>query len=317
MKNLKDLKEDILNNNLKNFYIFWGEDYGLRHHYCEEITKRFGAKRLTLLDEVNQLRDVKSSGGLFVTKKVFIIYNDVDFAKMKVKEIHKLINNLKHEILICCYSDNLNNSNLFKEYDDNITYFPCVQSKIALQFVDSEIKLDMTSKEQLARDCDNNYSSILLECDKIRSYANEKNVSEQEAYDTLYNNNQLMFKPIKFNYAYMMDDVLKGNFKGLSFWYQLIKLTCNEDFWIYVENIVQDLCIAYLIKKHGRKNGSELCWNYKFNWGRTVAIRDYIIPYSDEQILDMMYLTSNMDSLIKNGSLDKEKAIDYFLCLVI
>ena len=30
MKNLKDLKEDILANKINKFYVFYGEDFGLR-----------------------------------------------------------------------------------------------------------------------------------------------------------------------------------------------------------------------------------------------------------------------------------------------
>ena len=37
MKQLKDLKEEILANNIKNFYVFYGQDFGLRQHYIHKI----------------------------------------------------------------------------------------------------------------------------------------------------------------------------------------------------------------------------------------------------------------------------------------
>ena len=41
MKSLKDLKDDILHKKFNKFYVFCGDDYGLRHHYIQEIKKYF------------------------------------------------------------------------------------------------------------------------------------------------------------------------------------------------------------------------------------------------------------------------------------
>ena len=41
MKNLKDLKEDILANKINKFYVFYGEDFGLRKHYIDYLSKKY------------------------------------------------------------------------------------------------------------------------------------------------------------------------------------------------------------------------------------------------------------------------------------
>ena len=40
MTPLKELKENILNNNIQNFYVFYGEDSGLRKHYIDKTARK-------------------------------------------------------------------------------------------------------------------------------------------------------------------------------------------------------------------------------------------------------------------------------------
>ena len=55
MKNLKDLKEEIINKQFQHFYVFYGEDYGLRDHYIKEIAKQFNVSHTTIILHLNKL----------------------------------------------------------------------------------------------------------------------------------------------------------------------------------------------------------------------------------------------------------------------
>ena len=37
MKKLEDLKQDLIDGRLRKFYVFYGEDYGIRKHYINKI----------------------------------------------------------------------------------------------------------------------------------------------------------------------------------------------------------------------------------------------------------------------------------------
>ena len=39
MRKLEDLKASILNNDIDKFYVFYGEDYGIRKYYVENEIK--------------------------------------------------------------------------------------------------------------------------------------------------------------------------------------------------------------------------------------------------------------------------------------
>jgi DNA polymerase III delta subunit len=316
MKNLKDLKEDILANKINKFYVFYGEDFGLRKHYIDYLSKKYSKK--TIVNNALNLSNSFGGGNLFKTTTLYVVPGDLDFARLKKDKIEEFITKIdKNDCVILDYEDDITNTSLYKNFDENVTYFPEVSDNIAQQFVQSELKLDIASKEELAKNCHNNYNKILLEADKIRSFAQAKNISEQAAYNELFTQNQLLFEYPEFHSYALMDDILKGNFRALSFWYHIVQEKFQEQFWIALESIFQDYIIAYLIVKYGKYQGGNIAYEYKYNWGRIKTIRDYIIPYDADSLLQTAYEVAKLDEMIKTGKLAKEKLFDYFLCVVI
>ena len=315
MKSLKDLKEEILAGKLQKFYVFCGEDNGLRKHYIDEIAKHYQGR--FLLPSVTGFVSNQTGSSLFVIKNLYIAHGDVEFAKAKKLIIEDFLRKLKDDTVILCFDEELPTSTLFKEFDEYITLFPCVQDKIAEQFIDMEVSLTEKSKEEMCFNCGNNYGNILLEADKIRNYAQAKGISQQEAYNVLEMHNQLLVKYETFHSYQLMDDILKGNKVNFAAWYEIIKHNFLEEFWIAMESIMNDFQIAYLIKKFGRIDGSNRAYGYGLNWGRVKAIRDYVIAYEENDLIEKAYEVSKLDAKIKFGVIEKEKLLDYFFCLII
>ena len=169
----------------------------------------------------------------------------------------------------------------------------------------------------MAGNCLKNYNNILLEADKIRNYAQAQNISEQAAYDDLYNKGQLLYEYEEFHSYNLMNDLLKGNINSLSYWYNLVKANFQEEFWIALESIMDDYLIAYLVVQNGRYNGGNKAYDMGLPWFRIKMIRDFAIPYSAEYLLDTAYKISKLDADIKTGKIEKEKLFDYFMCCII
>lgn len=315
MKSLKDLKEEILAGTLQRFYVFCGADNGLRKHYIDEIAKHYNNR--SMLPSMVDFVGSQTGSSLFVIKNLYIAHGDIEFAKLKKSMIEDFIKKLNHDTVILCLEEELPTTTLFKEFSDYITLFPCVQDNIAEQFVDMELKLSTKSKEEMRFNCENNYSNILLEADKIRNYAQAKGISEQEAYEILDMQGQLLIKYETFHSYQLMDDVLKGNKSNYAAWYQIIKNNFLEEFWIAMESIMNDFQIAYLVKRHGRIDGSNRAYGYKLNWGRIKAIRDFVLIYEENELIQKAYLVSKIDAQIKFGTIEKEKLLDYFFCFII
>lgn len=315
MKNLKDLKQEIIDKNIKPLYVFYGEDYGLRHHYIQEIAKSFDQ-----VEEISSALNYANSqlgSGLFVIKTLYIVHSDLSFAKSKKNIIQYFIDKLRTDTFILVYEEELPNSTLFKEFSDYITYFPCVKDNIAIQFVDSEITLNQLSKKEMIVNCQNNYNNILLEADKIRNYAQANNISEQAAYDDLLLQNQLLYVYPEFHSDQLMDDLLKGNYNNLWYWYNLVKSNFQEEFWIATENIFNNYLIAYFIVRYGKYEGGNRAYNFKLPWGRIKAIRDFVIPFKAEDLLETAFQVADLDEQIKLGRIQKEDLFDYFICCIL
>ena len=317
MKSLKDLKEEILDNKLQHFYVFYGEDYGLRHHYIHEIARRHFNNKISYIPDFDKYLRKQSGGkGLFDFKSLYVVHGEVEFAKSSKYIINTFLEKLSNDTVILCLEEELPNSLLWKEYEQYITYFPCVDDKIAYQFIDSEISLDIASKKELARNCENNYNNILLESDKIKNYAQAKNINEQEAYNELESKNQLIYKYETFHSYEFMNDVLQGNISNINYWYNVIKSNFLDEFWIATESIFNDYLIAYFIVKEGKWNGSTKAYELGLYWSRIKTIREFKIPYSDSYLIDTAYKVAKLDADIKLGKIEQTKVLDYFLTII-
>lgn len=314
MKQLKDLKEDILANKIEKFYVFYGPDYGIRHHYIHKLLESFDG--LSMVDTASSISGYRTKG-FFKSKMLRLIYNDQEFANSKANIIQQFIDNIRDDTVILVYEDELPNSVLWKEFNDYITYFPTVDSKIALEFIDSETKLGLASKNEMAYNCDNNYNLICLEADKINEYSQSRNISNQVAYDELKTSNQLVYKYEPFKLDDFIDDLLLGNKESIGHWYTIIKNKYYNEFWYGLYIIFTNYLIAFNIVKYGKYEGSSRSYNEGLNWSRCKHIRDLYIPFTAEYLYNVSYKIAKMDALVKSGVIQIENLIDYFITAVI
>lgn len=315
MKQLKDLKEELLVYNLQNFYVFYGEDFGIKHHYIERIKSK--CDNMYIINSAQDLLNSRTGSSLFQQKNLYVILNDMDFANWKQNDIELLIHRLDTDILIVCYEQELSTSNLFKNFSDYITAFPHVKTNIAVEFIDLEVCLSLACKEDLAYHCNNDYGTIQLECDKIKNYAQQCNISEQEAYESLRLQNQLIYRIPELDVEQFMNDILSNNTDYMHYWYTCVMPAHIQDFWISLNYIFYTFMIAYILKKYGSWHGSEKAYKYGLPWNRIKTLRQLNIYYNSNQLLDIIYRLCDMDILVKQKRLSMDQIYDYFLCYVI
>lgn len=315
MKKLQDLKQEILDGKINNFYVFYGEDYGIRKHYIDKLSTFF--KQTLVLDSCEDVINMTVSKSLFNIKKLVIIYGDMVFPKNSHRVIETFIKRLNDFCVVLVYETPLSNTTLFKDFSEYITYFPVVEKNIAIEFVDSELNLLQTNKEKLAKNCENNYNNILLESDKIKNYAQAKNMTDENAYEELDVKEQLLEDYDEFNVNLFMNDILTGMTKNIPYWVDIVKNKYADKFYYSLTFMFYDLLIAYLIKKYGRQEGGRRAYNYGLPWKRIKDIRDLDIVYDSDVLLDITYSLSKIDIEVKSGRLQKDKVIDYILTFVI
>lgn len=316
MKRLEDLKKELLDNEIHKFYVFYGEDYGIRKHYINKIQTNF-TQKARYIDDYQKISNNASTKSLFGdNKKLVVIYNDEQFLELKKEQIVKFIKGLKQYYCIFVYEKLDENSILIKEFSDYVTYFPVVQNNIAQEFVDNEVSLNLKDSQNLAYNCANNYNNILLESDKIREYAFANKISQQCAYEVLYCKGQLIEIYDEFNANDFMNDVLTQNRQNYFYWYTIMQNDV-ERFIYSLTFILNDFLIAALVQQYGIWEGGSKAYNLRLPWGRTKVIRDLPIPYDVDYLLNCSYKVAEIDELIKRGKLDRNKVPSYFFYNVL
>lgn len=322
MRGLDELKTNIQNNKIDKFYVFFGDEYAIRKHYIEHIGKLYDD--VNYVDSWVELKKSLSTKSLFSTSQLSILYNDEDFLKQPAEVISDFIDRINGDDYCCivAYDSNigldLEKSDLFKKFSEYITEFAIVGDKVAEQFVEAELSLDEKSSKNLAFNCNNLYGSIKLEADKIRSFAKEKGISEQLAYESLQLSNQMLERRQEFMVNDFMNAVLTANYSEVGKWYSI----CREGeglsiFYKYLGSIYSDCVIAGLLKTYGIYDGSSRAYNYKLPWGRVKAIRELNLKLDAKDYFDTAFGVTEMEMLFRAGKLNIPDMFDYFIINVL
>lgn len=331
MKNIKDLKDDILNKNVGNLFVFGGNEWAIKKHYINKIAEDY--KVVKYLDDSIALSESMSTRGLLQRKTLYIVPHDFDFLKSSAKDFENLIKRILNSKngAIWIYSFDIQDDDkehktypktFLTYFDDYITEFEEVEEDIFYELIAHEISLLPQHSRLLCKSCKRNYGTALLEIDKIKNYAESQKVSYDVAFEDLYRNGILNIEKEEFNCSEFMNSLLTLNMDGIS--KNLKRLyDCNfENVWYHLEEMVQDLKIAYCLKKYGYWKGSDIAFNNKkLYWGRIKEIRDlggrdeYGKPILnivwDENVLQMLILNLSMyDYKVKQGSITSKDVIE-------
>lgn len=329
MKNIKDLKEDILNKTAGNLFVFDGFEWAIKKHYIEKISEDY--KSVKYVNDTVELSASVSTKSLFKKKTLYVVPHDLDFLKATGKEIDELIRKIQagDNGVIWVYSVDKNKEGqcglpktFLTHFDKFITEFDEVEEDIFKELIEHDINLLPKNVKILCKNCKRNYGMALMEIDKIKNYAEKEQVSNDIAFEDLYNNKMLNIEKDKFDCTYFMNCLLVGDWDGIS---KCLKCLYDSDFkdsWYHLEEIVQDLKIAYCIKKYGYYEGSSIAYNSRrLFWGRIKEIRDLggkdkhgrpivAIMWDCETIQRLILNLSRYDSLVKTGAISEKEVIE-------
>lgn len=319
MRKLEDLKPRLLNNIVDKFYIFFGEDVGIRKHYIDRISTYFDKK--IVADTFESVQNEIISNSFLDTKTLYIIYNSDTFMNLRDTQINTFINRINK--LYCCilvYDDlDFKNKKLFKNFEDYCTEFSKVNDNIAKEFVEDELQnLTEEEEEEIAYNCDNLYSNVLQEADKIKEYQKATNVSQQEAFEALTATNQLLYKPDPFSSYIFMNNILTNNKNGILECCNSVKGNeCYDLFFASLNSMFNDFIIAGLCKQYGKYKGSSTAYSCKLPWRRTKEIRELNLKDDYKYYYDCADRITEVDKLIKRGQLQMENIVDYFITNIL
>lgn len=169
--NIADVKTQIKNKKIQPYYIFAGEEIEIQRLYINKIAEVLGLDVV----RVESIADVWSSivtPILFDSACVYVVRDDKDLIQDDILQTQIERNNLNGNIIIHLISSLDKRTKLYKSNSDKIVLFEHLTTDMLIKYCQREIALNKRNCERLIAICENDYSRILLEIDKIKSYIN-------------------------------------------------------------------------------------------------------------------------------------------------
>lgn len=167
--NTADVKVDIKNKAIKPYYIFAGEEIEVQRIYINKIAEVLNYPVIRTPSIADVWPEI-TTATLFGTPSVYVVRDDKDLLQSDILQAQIESNNLNGNIIIHLISSLDKRTKWYKSNSDKIVLFERLTTDMLIKYCQREITLNKRNCERLIAICENDYSRLLLEIDKIRSF---------------------------------------------------------------------------------------------------------------------------------------------------
>lgn len=178
---VNDVKKQIKANQVQPFYVFTGAEIEAQRIYINKISEVSG-KQIKRIDSVKQALNKRAS--ILKVSNVFVCRDDLEFWKSATTP-DVLVELLGDNILILQMTDIDKRIKASKLYTDSIITFDYMDADVLYKYVQKECRLNEQNTFDLIDICESDYSRVLLETDKINTYAQAQGISKDESFKEL------------------------------------------------------------------------------------------------------------------------------------
>ena len=300
------IKQDIKTNSIKPYYIFTGNELKVQDIYIEKLANGKVIKRIDSFEEVAKRLN---SGMLISIPKCYVIRDDVEFTKEE-----SIWGNLEaiigQNLIIWVFTSIDKRSKFYKHFKDLICEFNHLSEDVLLKYVQKEIPLSDRNARELIQICENDYSRILLEIDKIKQLAFNENYDE--AYVCLIEDGTI-YQPPRDAIFMWADAVLKRQ-KLMAFGLLQECVEIGEASLVLLSvlynNAKQVLQVQSCENSDISKSSGLTAWQIK-------CAKEKVGYYTNRELVNMMKVIQDTEKKIKIGIVPEEIATQYVLVSVL
>lgn len=167
--NINDVKRQIKDKSLSSYYVFTGEEIEVQRIYINKIAEVANLS-VVRADTVSSIWDIITRPTLFDEKHVYVVRDDKDF--LSNEKLQKRLDEdiFNGNILIMLLTNVDKRTKFYKSYSERIIVFERLSSEVLKKYVKQAITLNNANCERFIAICENDYSRILLEIDKIKHF---------------------------------------------------------------------------------------------------------------------------------------------------
>ena len=311
-----DLKDQIIKNNLSNFYIFTGTEIGIINIYLQQMSNKLGLP-ITRADSILSIYGKCQGGSLFGdSTEFYVIRDDRDF--MKQEQLFDTIKtSIRKNVIVLLYDKIDSRLKFGKHFKDDIVAFEKLTPNVLKSYIKKEIPLSDKNIETLMEVCCGSYDMCMLEVDKISQFVMS---GEIRGYDMTYDEAFTDLLECGVIYQQEETDVFKftdavcNRNKKLAFELEQVLMANNNSSINILGTLYNSMKFVMLIQVCESKNISEVTGLDNrliyFN-------KKYVGKYSSGELVKAIKLISKVIEGVKNGWIDDVYATKYVLVNIL
>lgn len=305
---VNEVKKRIKTGNLCPFYVFTGAEIEAQRIYINKIAEVTN-KPVKRIESVKEAFNRRAS--ILKVSNIFVCRDDKEFwgAATRLEDISNLLGD---NILILQMTDIDGRSKASKIYTDSTVTFEYMDADTLYKYTQRSCSLSDENTYELIDMCENDYSKILLETNKINIYARAQGVNKDEAFNVLVQDGTITRPPkdaiFKFVDAFLRADIQRA--------FELLQ-DCKEIgepalrlISVLYSNVKRVLQVQVCESKDICKTTGLSAWDVKL-------ARQTVGSWQSEDLVFFLKTFQAIEQGIKLGEIDEESAMDYLMVSVL
>ena len=299
---ITELAQQIKSNTLQDYYVFTGLEVQIMRQYIQAIAKHKSAEVCTM-DSVEDYVNSDNAHKLLGNARICVFYeSDIRILQQYENAKNGKLKG-KNDICIFVFGKLAKNTKGYNQAKDRIVEFNYLSDEVLLKYLLRDTKLSEAECKKLITVCENDYSRILLEIDKVNR--SNKTVHELTADGTIYT------PPTDavFNFV---DAVLEYKPK-LSYKLLAESYACGEATLVLLYNLYNGAKHTLQVQSLRGRQIKDICASAGLTAFQVKCALKHTDIYSNQDLIFLMRLVQKAESGIKSGKIDEDIAVRYVL----
>ena len=317
---LMDLKEQVVKNKtLQNLYVFTGEETSILNTYVNKITTLFETKYNGNVSHIDSIMEVYNKFGktnlLKMKPTCYVIYEDKNYISQNESVWKSLTTGgkklLKDNVVIFIYNNIDKKTKFYKAHKDYITLFDKLSNDLLIKYIKKEFPTITTENADiLVGICRNDYTRILLECNKLK---NLQNAMQFQDINNCFNyalQQSFIYIPPEDAIFSFVSACLSRNIDDCYYYLNECKLIGENELNI-LSNLYTNFRALFQVQSLGYNK--DVCNITGLQFYQVKAVSDKTKNYTLEELLRALRLIHYCEKSIKEGIMESTLVLDFML----
>lgn len=303
-----ELKNQIVKNELDNFYIFTGYEIGIMNIYLEQMSNKLSLP-ITRANSVASVLGLCSGGTLFGSSTGFyVIRDDNDFPKNE--NAFNKVESIGNNVIVLLYDKIDSRLKFGKHFKDRIIEFEKLTPSVLKSYIQKEISLSDNNIETLMSLCSNSYDICMLEIDKIKHY--DRTITPDGCFEELLNCG-VIYQPEEISVFNFVEAFCNRNVKSTLNLEETLRENGNSAINL-LGTLYNTMKSIMLIQCCSGSNVSDITG---LDNRQIYYAKKYLGKYNTEELVSAVKLIIDTIDGIKNGSIEDIYATRYIIANIM